>query len=99
MSYHVRYTKQAREDIKRLYSFLVTRDRHAAIRAKDAIANAMKFLEEFPFSCRKASSDNSFLREMLVSFGQSGYVMLFEIEDSKTVTILAIRHQREEDYH
>lgn len=99
MSYHVRYTKQAREDIKRLYSFLVTRDRHAAIRAKDAIANAMQFLKEFPFSCRKASSDNSFLREMLVSFGQSGYVMLFEIEDSKTVTILAIRHQREEDYY
>lgn len=99
MSYHVRYTKQAREDIKRLYSFLVAQDQQAATRAKDAIANAMQFLKEFPFSCHKAPSNNSFLREMLVSFGQSGYVMLFEIENSKTVTILAIRHQREEDYY
>ena len=24
---------------------------------------------------------------------------LFEIDDSKTVTILAVRHQREDDYH
>ncbi|MEA3361696.1 MAG: type II toxin-antitoxin system RelE/ParE family toxin, partial [Thermodesulfobacteriota bacterium] len=28
-----------------------------------------------------------------------GYVILFEIEDKETVTILAIRHQREEDYY
>ena len=27
----------------------------------------------------------------------SGYVALFEIEDSRTVTILAVRHQREDD--
>jgi len=27
------------------------------------------------------------------------YVALFEIEDRYTVTILAIRHQREDDYH
>jgi plasmid stabilization system protein ParE len=26
------------------------------------------------------------------------YVALFEIEDGETVTILAIRHQREDDY-
>jgi len=26
-------------------------------------------------------------------------VALFEIENSETVTILAIRHQREDDYH
>jgi len=31
-------------------------------------------------------------------FGSAGYVALFEIEDQTTVTILAIRHQREEDY-
>ena len=28
-----------------------------------------------------------------------GYVALFEIEDRYTVTILAIRHRREDDYH
>jgi len=35
----------------------------------------------------------------LIPFGVSGYIVLFEIEDKETVTILAARHQREEDYH
>jgi len=38
------------------------------------------------------------LRELIISFGANGYVALFEIEDSQTVTVLAIRHQREEDF-
>ena len=40
-----------------------------------------------------------FLRELIIPFGASGYVALFEIDDSHTVTILAVRHQRESDYH
>jgi mRNA-degrading endonuclease RelE of RelBE toxin-antitoxin system len=36
---------------------------------------------------------------LIVSFGTNGYVVLFEIEDNQTVTVLAIRHQREEDYY
>lgn len=99
MSFQVRYTREAKEDIKRLYTFLLERDIQSARRAKIAIGKAMKFLEDFVFACRKSSSDNPFLREMLIPFGNSGYVALFEIEDKKTVTILAIRHQREEDYH
>lgn len=42
---------------------------------------------------------NPFLREMLISFGANGYVVLFEIEAKDMVTILAVRHQREDDYH
>ena len=42
---------------------------------------------------------NPFLRELAIPFGGSGYVALFEIEDRDTVTLLAVRHQREEDYH
>jgi hypothetical protein len=34
-----------------------------------------------------------------MSFGSAGYVALFEIDDEKIVTILALLHQREEDYH
>lgn len=40
-----------------------------------------------------------FLRELLITFGSAGYVALFEIDDEKTVAILALLHQREEDYH
>lgn len=59
----------------------------------------MDFLQDFPFACRKADEANPFLRELVIPFGAGGYVALFEIEDSSTVTILAIRHQRKDDYH
>lgn len=55
-------------------------------------------LETSPFSCRKTSPHDSFLRELIISFSASGYVALFEIEDARTVTVLAVRHQREDDY-
>ena len=99
MSYQVRYTKAAKEDIIRLYGFLVEQDFSAARKALDAIQKGIEFLQDFPFTCRKAIPENPLLREMIISFGARGYVVLFEIEDHKTVTLLAVRHQREEDYH
>jgi len=35
----------------------------------------------------------------VIPFGAAGYVALFEIDNDKTVTILAVRHQREDDFH
>ena len=99
MSYRVRFTKAARDDLVRLYEFQLEHDLGAAQRALDAIGKSMELLQDFPFTCRKAVADNPFLRELLISFGAAGYVALFEIEDGRTVTILAIRHQREDDYH
>lgn len=99
MSFRVRYTKAAKVDLQRLYGFLLDRDLEAARRAREAIGKSVEFLREFPFTCRKATPDNPFLREIVIPFGTGGYVALFEIEDSETVTILAIRHQREEDYY
>ncbi|MFW8566852.1 type II toxin-antitoxin system RelE/ParE family toxin [Orrella sp. 11846] len=98
MSYSVRFTPAAKADLERLYAFLVERDYQAAERALDTISNAWRLLEQFPFSCRKADDANPFLRELIISFGHSGYVALFEIEDNATVTILAVRHQLEDDY-
>lgn len=99
MTYRVRYTRAAREDLHRLFTYLAEHDPQAARRARDAIVKAAAFLAEFPFSCRKAEAANPFLRELLIPFGSSGYVALYEIEEPETVTLLAIRHQREEDYH
>ena len=99
MSYRVRYTRGAKDDIKRLYHFLLKYDLEIARRALKEIKKSVEFLEDFPFACRKAVPSNPFLREILISFGTSGYVALFEIENDKVVTILAIRHQREKDYH
>ncbi|MDQ6967893.1 MAG: type II toxin-antitoxin system RelE/ParE family toxin [Mariprofundaceae bacterium] len=99
MSFRVRFTKVAKDDLKRLYGSLLDHDQLAARRAIKIIEQSLKLLRDFPFACRKATPDNPFLREMLISFGASGYVLMFEIEDKDTVTILAVRHQREEDYH
>lgn len=99
MKYQVRYTKSAKEDLLRLYDFLVENDLEAARRALNAIQKSIELLQDFPFTCRKASPDDPFLREMVISFGDGGYVALFEIEAENIVTILAVRHQREEDYH
>ena len=65
----------------------------------EVIGNSVRLLHEFPFTCRKTDPGKPFLRELLISFGRSGYVALFEIDDGSTVTITAVRHQREEDYH
>jgi plasmid stabilization system protein ParE len=99
MSYEVRLAPAAADDLQRLIEFLADNDVNAAGRARVAIAEALKFLSLFPFSCRKASADNSLLREMIITFGRDGYVALFEIEAANLVTILAVRHQREDDYY
>ena len=101
MTYAVRFTKEAEDDLLRLIDFLIVHDLSAARNAHGSITEAVKFLTIFPFSCRKAedSAGNPFVRELLIPFGNAGYVALFEIEDAKTVTILAVRHQRESDYH
>ncbi|MFZ5464948.1 MAG: type II toxin-antitoxin system RelE/ParE family toxin [Pseudomonadota bacterium] len=82
----------------RFDSFAPGRSQAAARKARTAIAKGMDFLRDFPFSRRKAVADNPFLRELVIPFGASGHVALFEIDDKDTVTILAIRHQREDDY-
>jgi plasmid stabilization system protein ParE len=51
-----------------------------------------------PFIFRKAAS-SPFLRELIIPFGHAGYVVLYEVRDATTVDILAVRHQREDDYH
>ena len=99
MTYRVRYTAGARRDLLRLYTYLLDRDIAAATRALEALRKSAEVLQEFPFTCRKVIKHNPFLRELIVPFGSAGYVVLFEVDDASTVTILAVRHQREDDYH
>jgi hypothetical protein len=35
----------------------------------------------------------------LIDFGNSGYVVLFEITAPDALTIMAVKHHRESDYH
>ena len=103
MSFVVRYSASARDDLKRLYEYLLDRattaeDLDQAERALVTLVGSVDSLGRSPFIYRKAGP-SPFLRELLIPFGNSGYVALFEIEDASKVTILAMRHQLEDDYH
>ena len=105
MSFRVRLTGEAQEDLERLFDFVLERelgrsggDLELAERALSAIRAGVATLQASPFTCRKASQ-SPFLRELLIPFGRSGCVALFEIVDAKEVVVSALRHQLEDDYH
>lgn len=105
MSYQVVFSREAEEDLERLFDYAFERELNSPtgdldipMRAIQSIRQACEILAISPFSCRKA--DNSpFVRELIVSFGATGYVVFFEIKAADRVHIGAIRHQRESDYH
>lgn len=102
MNYRIRYTEDARLDLIRLHDFVLEisdGNFQLADRALDAIERGICLLEQSPFSCRKTTPEDPLLRELLIPFGASGYLALFKISDAGTITIISVRHQREDDYH
>ncbi|MBC7720002.1 MAG: type II toxin-antitoxin system RelE/ParE family toxin [Chitinophagaceae bacterium] len=105
MTYKVEFSQAAAADLEQLFDFALQRELSSETgdldipdRAVRAIKDGMAFLASSPFACRKAGT-SSFVRELIIPFGRTGYVALFEIVDSNTVIIGAIRHQLEDDYH
>ena len=103
--YAVRLTPEAQDDLERLFDFVLERELASssgrlelAAQALEAIASGLKLLERFPFTCRKVG-ESPFLRELLIPYGHTGYVGLFEIGEDRVVTVAAVRHQRESDFH
>lgn len=102
VKYRVWLTEDTEADLVRLHEFILDRnatDWDLAERTLGALRESVGALGHSPFSDRKAVPNNSSLRELLIPFGATGYVALCEIENDKTVTISAVRHQRESDYH
>jgi len=56
MSFNVRYTKGAKEDIKQLYQFLLNQDINAAKHALSAIGKITDFYKIFRFLAEKQMS-------------------------------------------
>ena len=104
MNFVVRLSPTAEADWERLFDFLLggaetTEDLDRAQAAIDAIKEAAQHrLAITPFSFRKAAQ-NPAQRELIIPFGGTGYVALYEIVSTSEVVVLAERHQREEDYH
>jgi plasmid stabilization system protein ParE len=105
MVYTVQFSAAADEDLERLFDFILQRelesptgDLDIPARALQAITAGIGFLRSSPFAGRKLGK-SPFIRELVITFGHSGYVAMYEIVDDSTVIIGAIRHQREDDYH
>jgi plasmid stabilization system protein ParE len=105
MTFAVEFSPEAAEDLQRLFDFALQRELDSATgdldgptRALQAIKDGLAFLALSPFSCRKVGA-SAFVRELVIPFGASGYVALFEIVDDARVIVGAVRHQREDDYH
>lgn len=95
---HVRLSARAQSDLSHLHTFLVSKDINAAKRAMPAIRELFMPHTHAPMVGRPVE-DSEDLRELVIDFGASGYLALYRFEPAlDAVTILAIKHQRQDDY-
>jgi len=97
MPYIVVWTDGALGDLARHYAFMAEEDAELGLKAVEAIEEGALLLERFPNAGRPAVDLEPEQKELLISFGSSGYVLLYEVEGEKVV-ILALRHQRQAGY-
>lgn len=104
MSYAVEFTQGAEDDLVRLYVFLL--DRTETLEELDVADEAVKVIRQAalshlsttPYSYRKVGA-RSTLRELIIPFGTTGYILRFDIRSPELVLVIGARHQREEDFH
>ena len=95
---HVKLSARAQSDLARLHTFLANKDANAAERAMLVIREAFMPLTPAPMIGRPVE-DSDGLRELVIDFGASGYLALYRFERLlDAVVILAVKHQREENY-
>jgi len=91
-------TEQAVQGMNRCYEFLAKKAPIAAQRAAQAIDKKLSMLETLPEAGRPFD-DTLYLRELIIPFGDSGYIALYRYERShEVVFILAFRHLKEINY-
>ena len=91
-------TAGAAAGLERCRRFLAEKNPLAAKRAADAVERHFSLLEAYP-EIGRPEPDEPELRELLVPFGDSGYVALYRfIAEEDAVFILAFRHQKEAGY-
>jgi plasmid stabilization system protein ParE len=88
------WSQPALLDVQHPYRFLASKNLDATKRAVKAIRQGVKVLGQQPGIGRPIEDMPDEFREWVIDFGDSGYVARYRI-DSDTVTILAVRHQKE----
>lgn len=91
MSFVVTVTPEARLDLLRVGDFLAETNPNAALRAVELIKDRMRSLRHHP--ARTPGTDS--MRELLIRFGQSGYVVRYAILEDQIV-VSRIFHMRED---
>lgn len=91
--FSVVYSEAALLDADRVFEFLAAFDEAAARRAVQSIVSGVTALAEHPLLGRPV---NHVHRALVVSFGNSGYVVLYRVRPRLLrVEVLSVRHQRE----
>ena len=87
----------AAQDLDELCVFLLERFPDYAVETIDVVTHALDVLVAHPLMGRPIGQG---LRELVISRGRSGYLAVYEFDPiTDMATVLAIRHQRESDYH
>lgn len=88
---------EAADDLDRLCDFLLESAPDIAIETVDIVLDALGILARHPRIGRPVQSG---LRELVISRGNTGYLALYSYDEQADVAlVLAVRHQREQDYH
>ncbi|MCW9058345.1 MAG: type II toxin-antitoxin system RelE/ParE family toxin [Gammaproteobacteria bacterium] len=91
-------TEAAVQGLEQCRRFLATKAPEAARRAAQAIERQFRLLETAPDMGRPFPEAPA-LRELVIGFGDSGYVALYRYEPSEdSLYVLAFRHQKEAGY-
>lgn len=85
---------QSRNDLERLYGFLLEKDPLAAKRAVQEIREGAKQLLHFPNIGRRMD-DDTHRRELIIPFGAGAYVLRYRRRDNEEIVVLRVWHSRE----
>ena len=91
------WSAHALRDVQRVHRFLAEKNPDAAKRALQAIRHGVKVLARQPAIGRPVDDMDPEIREWLIDFGDSGYVVMYRF-DGTTAVLLALRHQKEAGY-
>ena len=91
------FAGEALADLERIFEFNLARDPATALDHIEKVRSAVLVLEVHPEIGRPVPG--STLRELVISYGKSGYVALYEYSAGEgLLRVAAIRHQREAGY-
>lgn len=93
----LKWTPRALACVRELFDFLAGKDVDAARLAVSAIRKKVALLAQSPSIGRPALDLEPEHRELLVSFGANGYVVLYHATPD-LILILSVRHQKEVGY-